>query len=103
MAGENKIPAFSCLLVPLILSFPKLAIAFCPSMIALAAICGGKTISRAFLISLSDIVFFFAISVKVITVEEINLEIRQSALLSCCLELEVIPFESETCFRTFEI
>ena len=104
IAGANKMPAFSCLLVPLILSsFPKLRTAFSAWVIALIANWPGKTKIRAFFTSFSDIVFFFAISVKVITVVDIKREIKQSALFNCCLEFEVIPFVSDTCFRTLEI
>ena len=53
--------------------------------------------------SLSDIVFFFAISVSLVAIKDISFAAIHNALLSCCLELDVIPFTSAICFRTLEL
>ena len=76
---------------------------FTPSLIELTAKSPENSTLTAFNTSLSERVFFLAISVKCITVDEIAFATIQTMLLSCCLELEVIPFFSETCFNTLEM
>ena len=101
--GGKIIPALHCREPPFDVSELNVSTDLTPSLIELAAKSPEKRTLTALETSLSDIVFFLAISVKRATIKEISRAIIHNALLSCCLELEVIPFLLDTCFNILEI